>query len=72
MTAPFDILTRIAERGPALRLAEQKVAQVVLEDLAGAAAASITARRSGPDDGASGATHRARGPREPASSPRTV
>ncbi|SFC92896.1 transcriptional regulator, RpiR family [Cupriavidus sp. OV038] len=41
MTAPFDILTRIAERGPALRLAEQKVAQVILEDLAGAAAASI-------------------------------
>ncbi len=43
MTAPFDILTRIAERGPALRLAEQKVAQVILEDLAGAAAASINA-----------------------------
>jgi len=41
MTAPFDILTRIAERGPSLRLAEQKVAQVILEDLAGAAAASI-------------------------------
>jgi len=41
MSAPFDILTRIAERGPALRLAEQKVAQVILEDLAGAAAASI-------------------------------
>ncbi|MDQ0138639.1 MurR/RpiR family transcriptional regulator [Cupriavidus necator] len=49
MTAPFDILTRIAERGPALRLAEQKVAQVVLEDLAGAAAASINelARKAG-------------------------
>ncbi|MBB3015460.1 MurR/RpiR family transcriptional regulator [Cupriavidus alkaliphilus] len=49
MTAPFDILTRIAERGPALRLAEQKVAQVVLEDLAGAAAASINelARQAG-------------------------
>ncbi|QET06296.1 MULTISPECIES: MurR/RpiR family transcriptional regulator [Cupriavidus] len=43
MTAPFDILTRIAERGPALRLAEQKVAQVILEDVAGAAAASINA-----------------------------
>ncbi|REE93532.1 MurR/RpiR family transcriptional regulator [Cupriavidus plantarum] len=41
MTAPFDILTRIAERGPALRLAEQKVAQVILEDVAAAAAASI-------------------------------
>lgn len=41
MSANFDILTRIAERGPALRLAEQKVAQVILEDLAGAAAASI-------------------------------
>jgi len=41
MTAPFDILTRIAERGPSLRLAEQKVAQVILEDLAEAAAASI-------------------------------
>jgi len=48
MTAPFDILTRIAERGPSLRLAEQKVAQVILEDLAGAAAASINelARRA--------------------------
>lgn len=43
MTATFDILTRIAERGPTLRLAEQKVAQVILEDLAGAAAASINA-----------------------------
>ncbi|WP_066740479.1 MurR/RpiR family transcriptional regulator [Cupriavidus sp. D384] len=41
MTASFDILTRIAERGPSLRLAEQKVAQVILEDLAGAAATSI-------------------------------
>lgn len=48
MTGPFDILTRIAERGPSLRLAEQKVAQVILEDLAGAAAASINelARRA--------------------------
>lgn len=41
MSAPFDILTRIAERGPTLRLAEQKVAQVILADLAGAAASSI-------------------------------
>jgi RpiR family carbohydrate utilization transcriptional regulator len=43
MTVPFDILIRIAERGPTLRLAEQKVAQVILEDLGGAAAASINA-----------------------------
>ncbi|CAG9165504.1 MurR/RpiR family transcriptional regulator [Cupriavidus respiraculi] len=49
MTAPFDILTRIAERGPTLRLAEQKVAQVILADLAGAAASSINdlARNAG-------------------------
>jgi len=49
MTAPFDILTRIAELGPALRLAEQKVAQVILEDVAAAAAASINelARKAG-------------------------
>lgn len=43
MTVPFDILIRIAERGPTLRLAEQKVAQIILEDLGGAAAASINA-----------------------------
>lgn len=43
MPAAFDILTRIAERGPTLRLAEQKVAQVILEDVAGAASASINA-----------------------------
>lgn len=49
MPATFDILTRIAERGPSLRLAEQKVAQVILEDLAGAAALSIhaLARKAG-------------------------
>jgi RpiR family carbohydrate utilization transcriptional regulator len=49
MSAPFDILTRIAERGPTLRLAEQKVAQVILADLAGAAATSINdlARKAG-------------------------
>lgn len=49
MSAPFDILTRIAERGPTLRLAEQKVAQVILQDLAGAAATSINelARQAG-------------------------
>jgi len=49
MSPTFDILTRIAERGPALRLAEQKVAQVILADLAGAAATSINelARKAG-------------------------
>lgn len=48
MTATFDILTRIAERGPTLRLAEQKVAQVILADLGAAAAISINelARRA--------------------------
>jgi len=41
MPAPVDILSRIAERSGQLRLAEQKVAQAILGDVAGCAAASI-------------------------------
>lgn len=41
MPDPFDIVTRIAGRGAQLRQAEQKVAQVILDDLSAAASASI-------------------------------
>jgi RpiR family carbohydrate utilization transcriptional regulator len=43
MPAPqaFDIVTRISERSGQLRLAEQKVAESILSNLAGAASASI-------------------------------
>src|SRR5690349_3699990 len=46
---PYDIVPRIAEVVPELRKAEQKVAQVILADLAAAAADSIgvLARRAG-------------------------
>ncbi|MFK0378372.1 MurR/RpiR family transcriptional regulator [Pandoraea sp. NPDC090278] len=49
MAETFDIVTRVAERSDALSQAERKVAQVVLEDVAGAAAASINvlAERAG-------------------------
>src|SRR5262245_4158356 len=45
----FDIVSRIAERSSGLRQAEQKVAQAILGDVAGCAAASIheLARRAG-------------------------
>lgn len=41
MAQTFDIVSRITERSSMLRLAEQKVAQAILGDLAGAASASI-------------------------------
>lgn len=49
MAETFDIVTRVAERSDVLSQAERKVAQVVLEDVAGAAAASINvlAERAG-------------------------
>lgn len=49
MAETFDIVTRVAERSDHLSQAERKVAQVVLEDVAGAAAASINvlAERAG-------------------------
>jgi len=49
MAETFDIVTRVAERSDALSQAERKVAQIVLEDVAGAAAASINvlAERAG-------------------------
>ena len=44
-----DIVSRIAERSPTLRQAEQKVAQAILGDVAGCATESIheLARRAG-------------------------
>lgn len=49
MAETFDIVTRVAQRSDTLSQAERKVAQVVLEDVAGAAAASINvlAERAG-------------------------
>jgi RpiR family carbohydrate utilization transcriptional regulator len=49
MATSIDIVSRIAERSPTLRQAEQKVAQAILGDVAGCAAASIheLARRAG-------------------------
>jgi RpiR family carbohydrate utilization transcriptional regulator len=49
MTPQIDIVSRIAERSGQLRPAEQKVAQAILGDVAGCAAASIheLARRAG-------------------------
>ena len=49
MPETFDIVTRVAERTDALSQAERKVAQVVLDDVAGAAAVSINvlAERAG-------------------------
>jgi RpiR family carbohydrate utilization transcriptional regulator len=41
MAQTLDIVSRITERSSQLRLAEQKVAQAILGDLAGAASASI-------------------------------
>lgn len=41
VTDTFDIVSRISERSGQLRLAEQKVAQMILADLPSAAAASI-------------------------------
>ena len=54
MAETFDIVTRVAERSDHLSQAERKVAQVVLEDVAGAAAASINvlAERAGVSEAA--------------------
>jgi len=41
MSQAFDIVSRITERSGQLRLAEQKVAEAILEDLSTAASASI-------------------------------
>ncbi|MGF2531012.1 MurR/RpiR family transcriptional regulator, partial [Ralstonia pseudosolanacearum] len=41
MREPMDIVTRISQRATDLRPAEQKVAQTVLGDIAGAAEGSI-------------------------------